>query len=256
MSCPLACRLPDLPGCQLNHKLNCGITGVSMKRTAISMAMLLSLLVCYAQGNGRGTLELSAGPSFPFGEFSYTQTTFEGSGYAQNGISFAISFKYRLKAQLGLVAMISEHILGVDESTIAGKYWQPEFGYNWTVESRPWISSAYLGGLDIILPMYRSDFYFRFLGGFASTRLPGLSGSAYNFQREVTKDLAAAWSIGSGLNYQDFEKVTLSFGFDFFVTNPVLDEAWSSDLTPPGSGKIFQNIVIFKLTAGLGFRIF
>ena len=104
--------------------------------------------------------------------------------------------------------------------------------------------------------MYWSDFYFRLLGGFASTRLPGLSGSAYNFQREVTKDIAAAWSIGVGLNYQSFEKVTLSIGFHFFVTNPVLDELWASDVPPPGSGKIFQNIVIFNLTAGLGLRIF
>jgi len=152
--------------------------------------------------------------------------------------------------------MISGHIMGADESGLASKYWQPEFGYDWTVESRPWISNAYLGGLDIILPIYRSDFYFRLLGGFASTRLPGLTGSAYNFQREVSKDIAAAWSIGSGLKYQDFDKVTLSIGFDFFVSNPVLDEAWSSDVPPPGSGKIVQNLVIFNLTAALGFRLF
>ncbi len=227
-----------------------------MKRITISMALVLTLLASYAQGTRMGTVEISAGPSFPFGEFAYSANTFEGSGYATNGIHLAISFKYRLKAQLGLVAMISEYIMGVDESSMANKYWQPEFGYNWTVESTRWLSNAYLGGLDIILPMHRSDFYFRLLGGIASTRLPGLSSSAYNFQREESKDIAAAWSVGSGLNYQAFEKMTLSIGFDFFISNPVLDEAWSSDLTPPGSGKIFQNIVIFNLTAGLGIRIF
>lgn len=227
-----------------------------MKRTAISMALILYLLSCHAQGTGKGTLEFSTGPSFPFGEFSYNQVIDAESGYAENGFCLAISFKYRLKAQLGLVAVISGNFLSVDESGIANKYWQPEFGYDWTVESTRWISNAYLTGLDIILPIYRSDFYFRLLGGFASTRLPGLTGSAYNFQREVTTDIAAAWSAGSGLTYQCFDKVTLSLRMDFFVSYPVLDEVWSSDIGPPGSAKITQTIGILNLTAGLGFRIF
>ena len=227
-----------------------------MKRIATSMALLIILLGCMAQGGGRGILEFSAGPSFPYGEFSYSQTDYAGSGYAKNGIIMALTFQYRLKAQLGLVAMISGNILGVDESSLAQKYWQPGFAYDWAVESTHWLSIAYLGGLDILLPIYRSDFYFRLLGGLANTRLPGLKGSAYNFQREANSDIAAAWSIGAGLRYQDFEKLTLSFGFDFFVTHPVLDEQWTSDIPSSGSGKIFQNIVIFNVTAGLGFRIF
>ena len=227
-----------------------------MKRTAISMALILYLLGCNAQGTGKGTLEFSAGPSFPFGEFSYNHILNAESGYAENGYCLSLVFNYRLKAQLGLVAVISEIFSSVDESGIAVKYWQPEFGYDWTVESTHWISNAYLAGLDIILPIYRSDFYFRLLGGFASTRLPGLTGSAYNFQREVSTDIAAAWSVGSGLTYQYFEKVTLSLRMDFFMTYPVLDEVWFSDIGPPGSGKITQKIGILNLTAGLGFRIF
>lgn len=220
------------------------------------MVLLISLLDSSAQGAGRGLLELSAGPAFPFGDFGHSQPDYEGSGYATTGISMALSFHYRLEAQLALVATISGNVLGVDESSQALNYWQAEFGHDWTLESTQWLVNAYLGGLDIILPLYRSDFYFRLLGGMAYTRLPGLTGSAYNFQREASSDLAAAWSIGAGIRYQDFEKVTLSLGIDFFVTNPVLEERWSSDLPPPGSGKIFQNIVLFNVTAGLGFRIF
>lgn len=227
-----------------------------MKRTLFTLAFLLSFLACFAQGTGRGSLELSLGPVFPFGEFSYSESEFEGSGYARNGMHAALTFKYRLKAHLGLVAMISEHGLRVDESALAMEYWLPGYGYDWSLESQPWLSGAFLGGLDIILPLYRSDFYFRILGGFASTRLPVLRGSDFNFQREASTDIAAAWSVGSGLSYQDFDKVTLSFGLDFFVSNPVLAEEWSSDIVPPQSDKIFQNIVIVKLTAGLGFRIF
>jgi len=227
-----------------------------MKRMIISMAMALSLTVCHAQERGKGTLEIAAGPSFPMGEFSYRQSTFEGSGFADPGFSVALSFHYRLKPHMGLVAMVSENILWVDEASVFNKYWQPEFGYDWLVTAEPWSVGACLGGIDIILPLTRSDFYFRLLGGFASTRLPGLTGTTSNFRRETSSDLAAAWGVGSGLNYQDFEKVTLSLVFEIFVTNPVLAESWSSDVLPPGSGKIFQNIVILNLKAGLGLRLF
>jgi hypothetical protein len=226
-----------------------------MKRTAISMALLLSALVFYAQGPVKGTLEFSLGPAFPMADFGNNQVLDEESGFAENGFFLAISFKYRLKAHLGLVATISGNFLPVNETGVANRYGQPGYGFNWTVESTKWISNAYLAGLDIILPIYRADFHFRLLGGLASTWLPGLSGSAFNFQREVSNDIAAAWSVGAGLDYQAFDKVTLSFGFDFFVSNPVLDEIWSSDLTS-GTGKIYRNIVIINLKAGLGFRLF
>jgi hypothetical protein len=227
-----------------------------MKRIVISLGLILFLLACQAQDIKKGSLEFSLGPAFPFGEFSYKQIRDAESGYAENGISLATSFIYRLKRQFGLVTMISVNISGLDETSIAHKYWQPEFGYDWTLEPSHWISTAYLTGFDIILPMLRSDFNFRLLGGFATTRLPGLSGSAYNFHREASKDNAVAWSAGAGFTYQSFKKVTLSFRMDFFQTYPVLDEVWTSDIGPSGKGKIFQKIGILKLTAGFGFRIF
>ena len=226
-----------------------------MKRIAVSVALLLSILVCSAQERGKATLEISAGPSYPFGELSYKQYSDENSGFAGNGIGLSASFHYRLQAQFGLVASVSEYILTVDEYNIAKKYWLPEYGWNWTVESTYWTSNAYMAGIDIILPVYKSDFYFRLLGGFAGTRLPGLTGSSNDFQREKTTTWAGAYSIGSGLTYQYFEKVTLTLGIDFFVSYPVLDEVWSSDVTS-FSGKINQKLTMFNLTVALGFRFF
>jgi|GEM_PF-2494116 len=226
-----------------------------MKRIAISMALLLYFLVCSAQDNGRAILEISGGPSYPFGEFGYNQSTYETSGYAGNGIGFTVSFHYRLQAQLGLVASVSEYILKVDESNIAKKYWLPEYGFNWTVESTYWLSNAYMAGIDLILPLYKSDFYFRLLGGLAGTSLPGLTGSSNDFLREKTTTFAGALNVGMGLSYQFYEKITFSVGTDFFVTYPVLDEVWSSDISS-FSGKIKQTITMFNLTLGVGLRLF
>jgi hypothetical protein len=245
----------DLSGCQLNPNLTLRIKAAGMKRMIISMAMFLSLMVCQAQERGKGTLEIAAGPSFPMGEFSYTQSTFEGSGYAGPGLSLALSFHYRVKPQLGLAAIVSENFLRVDEASVARKYWQPEFGYDWFVEAEPWRVGACLGGIDVILPLVRSDFYFQLLGGFSFTRLPELTGTTSSFRREASSDIAAAWGVGTGLNYQDFEKVTLSLGLEIFVTNPVLAESWSFDVLT-GHGKIFQNIVLVNLKASLGLRLF
>jgi hypothetical protein len=186
-----------------------------MKRILISAALLLSVMVCHAQWDKRAIVEISAGTSYPFGEFSYSSNSFDKSGFAENGLNMAVSFTYRVNAQLGLVASVSERLLGVDEVNIAMKYWIPQYGWNWSVESTCWSSIAYLGGIDIILPVYKSDIQLRLLGGYAATRLPGLTGSAFNFQREATTDMAAAWSVGAGFTYQNFDKVTLSAMLDF-----------------------------------------
>jgi hypothetical protein len=112
-----------------------------------------------------------------------------------------------------------------------------------------------MAGIDIILPVYKSDFYFRLLGGLAGTRLPGLTGSSNDFLREKTTSYAGAFSVGSGLTFQYFERITLSLGMNFFMTYPVLDEVWSSDISS-FSGKIEQKFVIVNLTLGLGIRLF
>jgi hypothetical protein len=226
-----------------------------MRRLIFPVVLLFILLECDAQWSSRGTIAVSAGPSYPSGEFGYTQFDYDKSGFAKNGASLAISFNYRINAQLGLVASVAEYFLPVDEFNIAKKYWIQEYGYDWTVESTFWLLNAYMGGIDIILPVYKSDFQFRLLGGLASNRLPGLTGSAFNFLREATKDIAGAFSVGAGLTYQYFERITLSLGMDFFVTYPVLEEIWTSDLTS-GTGTIRQNIVLVNLSAGLGFRLY
>lgn len=226
-----------------------------MKSVFISGALFFSFVSCFAQLDKKGILEISAGGAFSIGEFGYTRFDYEESGFAKNGIALALSFNYRLKAHLGLVASVSEYILGVDESNVAKKYWVPGTGWNSIVEAANWMSNAYMGGIDIILPVYRSDFYFRLLGGLARTRLPGLTGRELNFHREATTDIAAAWSVGAGIAYQYFDRITLSLRLDFFMTHPALDEIWTSDFGS-GSGKIYQNISMVNLTAGLGFKIF
>jgi hypothetical protein len=226
-----------------------------MKRIAISLAFLLPLLVCNAQDSERAILEISGGPSYPIGEFGYNQIAYETSGFAGNGIALTVSFHYRLQAQFGLVASITEYILKVDEINIAKKYWLPEYGFNWTVESTYWLSNAYMAGIDLILPVHESDFYFRLLGGLAGTSLPGLTGSSNDFLREKTTTFAAALNIGMGLSYPIYKKITLSLGTDFFTTYPVLDEIWSSDISS-FSSKTKQTITLFNLRLGVGFRIF
>jgi hypothetical protein len=54
--------------------------------------------------------------------------------------------------------------------------------------------------------------------------------------------------------YQEFDKITLLFRPDFFMTYPVQEEIWSSDYVSE-SGKISQNITIVSLTAALVFRV-
>lgn len=217
--------------------------------------MLFLLMPCNAQWSTRATVEFLAGGSFPIGEFAYSSFYLEESGYAVPGIALGVSFTYRLNGHLGLLASVTDYILGVDESNIVERYQSWETGFNWEVEADRWKLNAFMGGIDIILPIYRSDFNFRLLGGFARTRLPGLTGIGITFHRESTTDIAAAWSAGMGYTYQYAEKITLSLRLDFFMTQPVLADNWSFN-SSAGSVMISQNVSIVNLTAALGFRIF
>lgn len=226
-----------------------------MKRLVISTILLVSCISCLAQWSTRATVEFSAGGSFPFGELASSNCFDNNSGFAKAGNALAVSFNYRVNDRLGVVALVSQYLLGVDESYIVKKYQSWETGWNWDVEATRWKSNAFMGGIDLIIPIYRSDFNFRLLGGMARTRLPGLTGIGINFQREATIDIAAAWGAGAGYTYEYFDKITLSLRLDFFMTHPVLEENWSYYLNS-GSRNISQNIIIVNLTAGLGLRIF
>lgn len=226
-----------------------------MKRLVISATLLVSFISCLAQWSTRATVEISTGASFPFGEFAYTNSFDSNSGYAKAGYALAVSFNYRVNDHLGLVALVSRYRLGVDESSIVKQYQSWQTGWDWEVEATRWKLNAFMGGIDLIVPIYRSDFNFRLLGGMAHTRLPGLTGIGASFEREATSDIAAAWGAGAGLTYEYFDKITLSLRLDFFMTHPVLEQNLSyypaSDFPD-----ISQNIIIVNLTAGLGFRIF
>lgn len=228
-----------------------------MKRMTLSVSLLLSFMLCHAQGPGNGLIELKIGPGFPWGDFGNSQVMNEESGYAETGLSYGLSFHYRLQAHLGLVATVSRLRIPVDEEGLANKYRQLFGGYGFpTIDADPWIIHSYLAGLDIILPIYRTDFHFRLLGGMASTRLPGVSGNNHSLRREASRDLAVAWSVGGGLTYQCFRKMTLSINVDLFNTRPHLSEEWSPAGGFSKSMKESHKIAIFQLTAGLGFRIF
>ena len=177
----------------------------------------------------------------------------DDSDYVETGINLGLSFNYRLNAHLGLLASLSRFVLPVDEAGLSYEIFRsPSSG----LDSDPWIINSYLAGLDIILPIYRSDFHFRILGGMASTRLPAMEGIMNSFRREESKDLAAAWSVGSGIRYQCFDKVTLSLCIDMFNTRPYLEDVWTYGSGSSGSQEYSPKVVVVHVSAALGFRIF
>lgn len=226
-----------------------------MKKTACSVILFCLALTAVAQGSKNGVLEFSLGPAFPMGDFSYYDPDYELSGYAEKGFHLESLLKYRMNAHLGLTAMLSGNFMGVDETRLVNSYWSWEYPFNTAADATPWRFMAFLGGIDLIFPIYRSDFYLRALGGLAYTRTPELTGTAGYFVREASTDVAAAWCVGSGLSYECFPKATLSVGINLLNSRPYLMDEWSVG-SQSFSRKISQNILVLQVTAGLGIRIF
>jgi hypothetical protein len=205
----------------------------------------------------KGFIGISAGPSWPVGNFGKNNDGNENAGFAERGYNFnGIDFGYKFVPSFGLALSFKGANVPLDVQTIANNYAQ-EYGGEFTVKSTRWNYGGIYIGPIVSIPTKIIDIDFRLMTGLMVAFAPDIDirrGTEYVNQKGSAGPSISV-SLGSGLRYHLSRSFSITAGFDYLLARPVFNVEYTSNNSIE-SETVYQNITIINTNFGIAFRIF
>ena len=218
-----------------------------MKKLLVIMSALLFCSAVTAQINKvkselKSYLVLSAGPSFPLGDFGSTNENNDYAGYGRTGFNIDLSYAYKIAPNIGIdiSGLYGNHSLDKKLTSLLSGAAVDHFQI---VAFMPGVYVYQMAG-------DKAELGFRLRGGYATVNSPQFT---YVGEVLVTEDWADAFIWGGGINMKlDVSKrAFVSANLDYLQTRP---EFKVTDNTTNETIKAVQHIANLNLNAGFGFR--
>jgi opacity protein-like surface antigen len=193
-------------------------------KTCLQIFLILFLVFVIVDKESSGQakefffIELSGGPSIPFGEFANSDANDPSSGYATVGGRIALRLGLNFTPNYGLVSILFGNMNGTDAEPLRKLIDQQNPGYNWSIESGNWkIGGALLGLRSRLVTKsitYNIDIYG---GGFNSYSPEIIATSLPNnsIRLEDKSVFALAYLISAGLSYEIGNNISLTGNVEF-----------------------------------------
>ena len=199
-----------------------------MRTVILCMIWLAAaMLHCNAQQTKpKFSLNLTAGPSFPIGDFGNKTFSFypDSSGLAKTGPLLSLKFAYRAKSKIGLAFVASGATYLQDKKSY-------EIYPNSVVEVHKWEVLKFLIGPEYFIPMGKTKdhfiFYFGGYAGLCKANLPAfrvteLSSTGYPFSQFWRDKMPLKWAFSyqfeTGLEYSLSSRWFIGGDLEFFNT--------------------------------------
>ena len=191
-----------------------------MKKQIILLAIiLLPAFTGFSQTiSPKSSITISAGPSFPLGDFGNTNRENNYAGFSGSGINVSISFGHKLNNLIGLEAMVYGQQNALNTSAVRKNLseasflnQQPGFYSNWAVEKKHWQIGSFMVGVsgetsaDNPSTLTISG---KLLLGIAYIKSPDLKGDSRDENKyaiiagKYGTGIGPAWLISPAINYQ------------------------------------------------------
>jgi hypothetical protein len=188
--------------------------------------MVILLLASNVYSQDKGYIAVSLGPSIPTGDFASKDMDNNSAGFAKTGAIFDISFRYKLKNNFGVTAILRGQANQLDAQAIADEM-SNKFGISGTVKTNSWgIGGLLVGGYSTIPVAKQLTFESRLMIGFVTASSPDISinfnimsESGWVKQNTVTSS-AFAYLAGVGLKYDAGKRVCLLANIDYLGAKP------------------------------------
>lgn len=205
----------------------------------------------------KGFIGISAGPSFPVGNYAKSDWNNENSGFAQNGYNFnGLDLGIKFVPSFGLVFSFKGANIPMDVQTIANNYAQ-EYGGEFVVKSSRWnFGGIYVGPL-ISIPTKIVEVDFRFQTGLMLAFTPEMEikrGQEF-VKQEASVGPSLSIVLGGGLRVHLSKRLSLITGVEYFKARPVFTVEYS-DNNSIQSETVYQDITTINTTFGIALRIF
>ncbi len=229
--------------------------------------LLLSLCLLFIYGIGysqdKGYIALSAGPSFPTGDFGSKDVNNEAAGLANTGVIIDLTYAQKFGKNLGLTLMLRGQANGVDTDPLLDELFFQEPNVPWQAESGSWGIGGFMGGLYGSFPMGESKVTFetRAMVGYINATSPEItiSGNALGQNFWVTTESASGgafgYLFGAGFKFGIGEHLGLLLNFDYLGATPeFVDVRTITSLGTYTESTYQQKFGTMNVGVGIGYR--
>jgi len=219
------------------------------KKFFFTPGFLLVIIYSYSQEK-ENYFKVSAGPSFPFGNYSSKNLKNSKSGFAKTGQQVNISYTYKLTKKVGLTASLYAQRNPVDGKALARQFSEQDFAVpisfgnstntgapqpftsvyysNWRFDKHAWLAASFLAGAAVELPFNKNEnlsFIANAMIGIIGVKSPELQGTSTTdtTNASVHQNSASAfgvtWLVRRGVKYTITKKISLVVAADYNATN-------------------------------------
>jgi hypothetical protein len=193
----------------------------------ITLCLLFITVIGYSQD--KGYISLSAGPSFPTGDFGSKDVNNESAGLANTGAIFDLTFAQKFGKNLGMTLMLRGQANGVDTEPLVNELIAEAPDASWSAEADTWGIGGFLGGLYGSFPLGANGkvtFDIRSMIGYINAKSPEITVSAYSSSNSIwvqtqSADAGAfAYLLGAGLKFGIGKRLGILLNFDYMGATP------------------------------------
>ncbi len=207
------------------------------KSLLLSIPFIFSIVIGYSQD--KGYVAISAGPSFPSGDFGSSNTYNEAAGLANTGAIVDITYAQKFGKTFGITVLLRGQTNGVETSSLLWRIRTEIPWVNWSAESGNWRIGGFMGGIYSSIPLGGGKFCFasRAMLGYLNATSPEitLNGSYPELHFHAWSRIgsgqagAFAWLLGAGFRFNMGQHLCLLTNVDYLGSKPEFEDVVTED---------------------------
>ena len=228
----------------------------------LSLCLLFITVIGYSQD--KGYISLSAGPSFPTGDFGSKDVNNNAAGFATTGAIFDLTFAQKFGKNLGMTLMLRGQANGVDTDPLVNELIAEAPDASWSAEAETWGIGGFLGGLYGSFPMGASGkvtFDTRAMIGYLNATSPQITlygdfqGTTFWVNTESASAGAFAYLLGAGFRFNLGNHFCLLTNLDYLGATPEFYEvATTTSVIDLSTNTYQQKFGTVNVGVGIGWR--
>lgn len=231
-------------------------------RLLLSMLIVFITLIGYSQD--RGYFAVSAGPSFPNGDFGSKDVNNSAAGFATTGAIFDLTFAQKFGKTIGMTLMLRGQANGVDTDPLVNELIVEAPDASWSAEADTWGIGGFLGGLYGSIPMGASGkvtFDTRAMIGYLNATSPQITlygdfqGTTFWVNTESASAGAFAYLLGAGFRFNLGNHFCILTNLDYLGAKPEFYEvATTTSVIDLSTNTYQQKFGTVNVGAGIAYR--
>jgi hypothetical protein len=226
-------------------------------------SIFLVFVITQAYGQDKGYIAISAGPSFPNGDFGSKDIDNESAGLANTGTIVDLTFAQKFGKNLGLTVLLRGQANDIDAEPLLEELLAQYPTSFWTAEGNGWGIGGLMAGLYGSFPIGEGKLSFESRGmvGIVNATSPEITLTGFAGSQILWVKLNSAtatdfaYLLGVGFKFNIGKRLGLFANFDYLGSSPEFEDVETTTSLGVYSTDTFtQTFGTVNVGIGIGYR--